>query len=94
MEMAERMQEVDDRARSNTKRLDRCEERLDEQGKLLNALSVIQTEQKHMRGDLDEIKTDVKALTGKSGKLWDETTKALVIAVLTAVVAFILGRIL
>ena len=94
MEMAERMQEVDDRARSNTKRLDRCEERLDEQEKLLNALSVIQNEQKHMRGDLDEIKTDVKALTGKSGKLWDETTKALVIAVLTAVVAFILGRIL
>ena len=91
MEMAERMQEVDDRARSNTKRLDRFE---DEQEKLLNALSVIQTEQKHMRGDLDEIKTDVKALTGKSGKLWDETTKALVIAVLTAVAAFILGRIL
>lgn len=30
MEMAERMQEVDDRARSNTKRIDRCEERLDE----------------------------------------------------------------
>lgn len=25
MEMVERMQEVDDRARSNTKRLDRCE---------------------------------------------------------------------
>lgn len=94
MEIEERVLVLEDHQAETTRRMNDCEKRLDDQEKLLNTLSVIQTEQKQVKKDLDEIKTDVKTLTSKSGKLWDDTTKALIVAVMTAIVSFILGRLL
>lgn len=94
MEIGERVLALEDHQAETTRRVNNCEKRLDDQEKLLNTLSVIQTEQKQVKKDLDEIKTDVKTLTSKSGKLWDDTTKALIVAVMTAIVSFILGRLL
>lgn len=94
MEIGERVLALESHQAETMRRMDHCEKRLDDQEKLLNTLSVIQMEQKQVKKDLNEIKTDVKTLTSKSGKLWDDTTKALIVAVMTAIVSFILGRLL
>ena len=75
------------RSKSNTKRIDRLEERQDKLEALTNAMAVVQTRQEQIETDVGEIKTDVKTLMEKPAKRWD----ALIAAIFTAVAGFVLG---
>ena len=44
-----------------------------------------------MENDVKEIKADVKSLTGKSGKRWDDLVDKVIWAVAAAAIAFLLG---
>ena len=59
---------------------------------LTASVANLATRQGILEGDVKEIKTDVKSLTGKSGKRWDAMVDRMVWAVLAALVAFVLGR--
>lgn len=91
-EMA-KLAETDARARSNSKRIDKLEERQDNLDKLISAVAVMGNKQEKMEDDIKEIKVDVKSLTGKPGKRWEAVVEKLLLVVLTAVVAFILAKI-
>lgn len=79
--------EVEQRARSNTRRIDRLEARQDDLEQLTQAVAVVQTKQEQIETDVGEIKQGVKELQAKPGKWWDK----LLTAVLTALVGFALG---
>ena len=87
-----RLTAVEDRAKSNTNRLDHMEERQDNLDKLVSSVAAMANEQEHIKTDVTEIKTDVKALTEKSGKRWDGMVDKVIWAVLAALIAFFLGR--
>lgn len=88
-----RLTEVEQRSKSNTKRLDEMEKRQDNQETLITTVSVLAAREERVESDVKEIKTDVKSLTSKSGKRWDVIVDKVIWAVLAAVIAFFLGRV-
>lgn len=92
-EMALKLTEVEQRSKSNTHRLDDVEKRQDNLDELVTSVAIMAKEQEHLRTDVTEIKTDVKALTTKPAKRWDAIVDKLIWAVLAAVVAFLLARV-
>ncbi len=98
-ELSSRLVEVEQRAKSNTHRLNDLEGQVDTLNRLTTAVEVMATEQKHQGATMTEIKTDVTALgqkvdtmEKKPGKRWEGIVDKAVWAVLAAVIAFLLGR--
>ena len=88
-----RLAETEQRARSNSRRLDRLEVRQDETDKLVAAMSALQSEQTHIKQDVAEIKDDVKQLTRKPGRRWELLSEQALLCILSAVIAAALARI-
>lgn len=86
------LQETTDRSRRNEGRIRKLEEEQTALRELTASVANLATRQGILEGDVKEIKTDVKSLTGKSGKRWDAMVDRMVWAVLAALVAFVLGR--
>nr|DAU39185.1 MAG TPA: hemolysin [Caudoviricetes sp.] len=87
MTTEERVTEVEQRAKSNSHRIDEMQTDLKNLTELTASVKVLATKQENVESDVREIKTDVKALTEKPGKRWD----AIVAAVVTAIVAGLVG---
>ena len=91
--MEHRITDVEARAKSNTKRIDELEKRQDDLDDLVTTVKVLATREENVESDVKEIKRDVKDLTGKSGKRWDDLVEKIVWAIAAAVLAFISARI-
>lgn len=92
IDMEHRMTVVEDRSKSNTKRLDEMEKRQDDLDRLATSVEVLATREAAVENDVKEIKSDVKSVLAKPGKRWDAIVDKIVWAVLAAVIAFFLGR--
>lgn len=86
-EVAQNVEKIDQRCRSNTHRIDEMQSDLKNLTDLTASVKVLATKQENVESDVREIKTDVKALTEKPGKRWD----TIVAAVVTAIVAGLVG---
>lgn len=93
LEHEERLSKVEERAKSNTKRLDEVEERQNNLDELVASVRVLATREERVEKDVTEIKSDVKSIKEKPGKRWEAMADKIVWAVLAAVIAFLLGRI-
>lgn len=87
-----RLTEVEERSKSNTHRIDEMERRQDNLDDLVSTVKVLVHREEVVENDVKEIKSDVKALSSKSGQKWDNFVDRIIWAVAAAVVAFILGR--
>ena len=88
-----RITDVEARAKSNTKRIDELEKRQDDLDDLVTTVKVLATREENVESDVKEIKRDVKDLTGKSGKRWDDLVEKIVWAIAAAVLALLSARI-
>lgn len=88
-----RLTDVEAQTKSNTRRISEVEKRQDNLDNLVASVAIMASEQEHIKTDVTEIKTDVKALAEKPGKRWDSMVDRIVWAVFAAIVAFFLGRI-
>ena len=79
--------EIEQRSKSNTKRIDRLEQRQDNIEALTQSIAVMQTKQEQIETDVGEIKTDVKALREKPSRWWDK----LLYALLTGLVGYVVA---
>lgn len=93
LEHEERLSKVEERAKSNTKRLDEVEERQNNLDDLVASVRVLATREERVEKDVTEIKSDVKSIKEKPGKRWEAMVDKIVWAVLAALIAFLLGRI-
>lgn len=93
MALAKEHQEILDLAKSNKHRIDEMKEELKELRNLANAITQMVGEQKSMREDLTEVKSDVKQLKEKPAKRWDGAVDKICTLVIAAVVAYMLGQI-
>lgn len=98
-EMSVRVTEVDQRARSNTRRIDKLEQQTEAIQSLATSVEVLVNEQKHQTEAMLEIKSDVSTLNGevstlkeKPGKRWDSMIDKAVWAILAAFIAYMLGK--
>jgi predicted nucleic acid-binding Zn-ribbon protein len=83
-----RLTQVEQRSKSNTKRLDEVEARQDNLEKLTTSVEVLATKQDAIKDNVDTIKADVKTLTEKPGRRWDAMVDKLIWALLAAVLGF------
>lgn len=92
-EMAIVLKEVEQRSKSNSHRLDEVEKRQADNDKMLASIARMDQRQNDMDNDIKEIKTDVKTLTGKPGKRWENVVDKVVFTIVAALVAYILARV-
>lgn len=92
VEIIKQLTEVDQRSRSNVHRLDKVEEKLADNEKMLASLSAMAQRQDTMDGDIKEIKADVKTLTSKPAKRWESVVEKVILAVVAAIVGVALAH--
>lgn len=92
-EHEKRLTEIEERSKSNSHRIDSLEKRQDNLDELVGTVKVLAVREENVETDVKEIKSDVKSLTGKSGKLWDGMVEKIIMIIVAAVIGFILAKI-
>lgn len=92
LEHEERLSKVEARAESNTHRIDDIEKRQNNLDELVGTVKVLAVREENVENDVKEIKSDVKTLTGKPGKRWENLVGTIIAAIAAAVVGYILAN--
>ena len=92
LEHEKRLTAVEEREKSNSHRLDDLEKRQDNLDKLVSTVEVLAVREKNVEDSVEEIKADVKTLTGKSGQRWDGLVDKIVWAIAAALIGFVLAQ--
>ena len=88
-----RLTEVEERSKSNAHRLDEVEKRQDNLDELVGVVKVLADREERVEDDVKEIKNDVKSLTSKPAKRWDDLVTQVIGIIVAAIVGFLLARI-
>lgn len=80
-----RLTEVEQRAKSNTKRLDEHDQEIKENNNLIGAIKELATEVKYMREDLNDTIERLNKLEGKDSDKWEKFKQLLVAGLVTIV---------
>ena len=88
-----RLTSVEERAKSNTIRLDELEKRQDNLDELVGTVKVLAVREENVETDVKEIKSDVKHLTSKPAKKWENITETIMVVIITAFITYILSTI-
>ena len=88
-----RLTKVEDRASSNTKRLDKLEKLEAALTELVKSIATIAQKQEDMDNDMKEIKADVKGIAGKPGKRWEAIAEKALTALVAGLVAYALMKV-
>lgn len=70
-EISVKLTETEQRAKSNTHRIEKLKQQQKDLNKLVTAVEVLASREKGVETDVKEIKADVKTITQKGGKRWD-----------------------
>ena len=85
-----RLSSVENRAKSNTHRLDELEKKQDEMTELIQSVAAIAQKQADMDGDVQEIKQDVKGLLAAPGKRWNAGLDGIIKGAVGAIIGALL----
>ena len=88
-----RLTEVEERVKSNTKSINELEKRQDDLDELVSTVKVLAVREENVESDVKEIKSDVKSLTNKPAKRWDDFVEKVIWLVAAAVIGFALAHI-
>lgn len=92
METEHRLTQVEERSKSNSHRIDELEKRQDNLEELTGTVKVLAVREQNVENDVKEIKNDVKALTNKPAKKWENLSEKIILTIASAVVGFILAK--
>ena len=87
-----RLTEVEERAKSNSHRLEDVEKRQDNIVDLVSTVKVLAIREENVESDVKEIKTDVKQLKYKPAQRWESLVEKIILTVAAAAVGFILAH--
>ena len=93
LEHEKRLTEVEERAKSNSHRIEEIEKRQNNLDDLVGTVKVLAVREENVENDVKEIKNDVKTLTGKSGQRWDGLVDKIVTVIVAAILGYILAQI-
>lgn len=88
-----RLTEVEDRAKSNTKRVNEHDEELKENNDLIGAIKELAVETKYMREDLNKTISRLDKLENKDGGKWEKFKWLLVTTIVPLIIGFLAGAI-
>ena len=92
LEHEKRLTEVEERSKSNTKRLDEMEKRQDNLDELVGTVKVLAVREENVENDVKEIKSDVKSLTNKPAQRWDSMVEKIILTLVAGIVGFLLSK--
>lgn len=84
-----RLTDVENRAKSNTKRLDEHDDKLKENGDLISAIKELAIETKYMREDLNETISRLDKLENKDGDTWDKFKWLIVTGAVSIILSYL-----
>ncbi len=93
LEHEKRITEIEERAKSNSHRLDEVERRQDDLDELIGTVKVLAVREEAVEIDVKEIKKDVKILTDKPSQRWDNLVDKILMTVVAAIIGFLLAQI-
>jgi predicted nucleic acid-binding Zn-ribbon protein len=88
-----RLTEVEERSKSNQRRIDEVEKRQDDLDELVSTVKILALREENVENDVKEIKDDVKNLTNKPAERWDSLVDKAIWGIAGAVIAFIMSQI-
>ena len=89
-EYGRRLTAVEERAKSNTHRIDELYKKQEYMTETIKAVAVMASEQTHIKADVAEIKADVKKLMGRDGKRWEMVVEKVILLSVAAIVGYVL----
>lgn len=89
IEIEHRLTAVEQRAKSNTDRLDAHDEKLKENTALISSIKELATEVKYMREDLNETIERLDKLENKDGDKWDKFKWLIVTGLVTLILGYL-----
>ena len=92
-EIVRRLQANQDLSVRNQARIEKLEKGQEEFRDLVSAVNGMVVEQKNIRNDLTEMKSDVKQIKEKPAKRWDSAIDKILTLIITGVVVYILTQI-
>ena len=91
-EIVRRLQANQDLSVRNQARIEKLEKGQEEFRDLVSAVNGMVVEQKNIRNDLTEMKSDVKQIKEKPAKRWDSAIDKILTLIISAVVLYILAQ--
>ena len=93
-EFIEKLIATEERAKSNTKRIDEVEQEVKENRELTVAVKEIATEMKHLREEQSNMNDRLKIIEEKPSKNWDKVITTIIGTIVGALAGGIIGLIL
>lgn len=93
LDIEHRLTSVEDRSKSNTKRLDDVEKRQDNLDDLVSTVKILAVREENVESDVKEIKSDVKSLKDIPANRWNSVVEKVLLVIVGAVVAFLLTKV-
>lgn len=90
VQMEQRLTAVEQRSKSNTRRIDDIEKEQKALNQLAASVAAMAQEQKDIKEDISEVKKDVKSLTSLPAKRWNDVVEKIVWLVIGGAVAAML----
>lgn len=91
-EFEHRLTEVEQRSKSNTKRLDDMEKRQDNLDNIVYTVKIIADREERVESDVKEIKGDIRELKDKPTKRWETVITQIIVGVVALILGFIAGQ--
>lgn len=99
-ESVEKLLDVEHRAKSNTRRIEKLELQTDALTRLATSVELLVAEQKHQTADIKDVKKDVakldekvEALESKPAKRWESIVEKAIMVIVAALVGYALAQI-
>lgn len=92
LEHEKRLTAVEERAKSNSRRLDELEDTTKTINRLATSMEVMAEKQGQVADTVEKLDSKVTNLEGKPGKRWDDLVDKALWAFAAAVIAYILGH--
>lgn len=92
LEHEKRLADVENRAKSNTRRLDKLEEQTEAINNLATAVQVMATKQDGMAETLDRLDSTVETIKAKPGKRAEAIAEKIILAIVAALVGATLAH--
>ena len=93
LDVEHRLTLVEDRSKSNTKRLDKLEESTEAINRMAISMEKMAVKQDAMNGNITKLTTDVETLKAEPAKRWKFVVEKVIYFVVAAVVGFILAKV-
>jgi chromosome segregation ATPase len=93
LSLEHRLTEIEERSKSNTKRIDKLEETTEAINRMAVSIERMAMKQDTMNGSIVKLNADVAELKAEPGKRWKFVVEKVIYIVVAAIVGFVLAKV-